>query len=689
MFSKLIARNSRRNRKENGLFFSALLISVIAFYIILSLSHQDVMIFLTKMESVAVNKLMLMIPMFYGMSLFLLFILIYYSGKFQLERRKHEFGVYLMMGMRRSKLFVLLLAEDFVSSVVALGLGIPVAVLLSEMISLLTAKLVGLGIVGHQSGFSWQAVLGTVFGFFMVKLAAFLILSGKISRQGIDALLVTMPEENRRNRFGRLDEFFMAAGCVCLIAACRKAIGGAAWGTPWQMGFMLFLGVCGTMLIFYGLRSLIGFVVKAGKGRRKLAIFNYRQLQETVTNRVLVLAMSALLILLALCCFGTGFSIAQFYGETEHVLDYTFQASEEQEDGEISAGVVKRLLADARQEQKFSQLFDMKVGYVYAEEGESAFQIDPLLLELERFEESEEKMRLLNVLSYETEPHVISVKGYNQLLSAAGEPALELEEGEAAVYAGGDLLGDSEIKLLNRMLEHGVKTQIREESCLLTGEVQTLRLITDRTITLSFALIVPDEMFERYTNGSYETYVNGILDQKVTEEASLLTVIAEINQQLDCTGLVYESYLQNMGRSLFYKVSASYISIYLGLIFLIVANTMISVQFLMSQQKVEKRYRTLIRLGADYRTLFRSVRTQVNWYFGIPAGFAAFMSLFGIRGIFAGIMPEDGREMIPEMMFAATVILVVVCVTEWMYMNAVKRAEGRHLLQLTIPKREE
>lgn len=223
---------------------------------------------------------------------------------------------------------------------------------------------------------------------------------------------------------------------------------------------------------------------------------------------------------------------------------------------------------------------------------------------------------------------MISVKGYNQLLSAAGEPALELEEGEAAVYAGGDLLGDSEIKLLNRMLEHGVKTQIREESCLLTGEVQTLRLITDRTITLSFALIVPDEMFERYTNGSYETYVNGILDQKVTEEASLLTVIAEINQQLDCTGLVYESYLQNMGRSLFYKVSASYISIYLGLIFLIVANTMISVQFLMSQQKVEKRYRTLIRLGADYRTLFRSVRTQVNWYFGIPAGFGIYESVW-------------------------------------------------------------
>lgn len=51
MFSDLILRNSRRSRKENGLFFGSLIISIVAFYIILSLSHQDVMLFLREMES--------------------------------------------------------------------------------------------------------------------------------------------------------------------------------------------------------------------------------------------------------------------------------------------------------------------------------------------------------------------------------------------------------------------------------------------------------------------------------------------------------------------------------------------------------------------------------------------------------------------------------------------------------------
>lgn len=117
------------------------------------------MVFLAQMESDAVNKLMGMIPVFYGFALFILFFLIYYASKFQLERRKHEFGVYLMLGMRRRRLFAMLLAEDFRNSVISLIIGLPSALLLSELISLITARLVGIGIISHKLSFSLSAVL--------------------------------------------------------------------------------------------------------------------------------------------------------------------------------------------------------------------------------------------------------------------------------------------------------------------------------------------------------------------------------------------------------------------------------------------------------------------------------------------------------------------------------------------------
>ena len=124
MFFDLVRRNSRRSRKENGLFFVSLLVSIVSFYIILSLAEQDVMVFLRKMESDAVDKLMALIPAFYGVTLFILFFLVYFASKYQLERRSHELGVYLMLGMRRTKLFLLLMAEDLWSSVLSLALGL-------------------------------------------------------------------------------------------------------------------------------------------------------------------------------------------------------------------------------------------------------------------------------------------------------------------------------------------------------------------------------------------------------------------------------------------------------------------------------------------------------------------------------------------------------------------------------------
>ena len=203
MFFKLAFRNARRSRKENGLFFGTLLITIIAFYIILSLPNQDVMIFLQQMESDAVKKLTAMLPLFFGAALVILFFLVYYAGKYQMQRRRHEFGLYLMMGMRRRTLFFLLLAEDLYSSILSLVIGLPVAVFLSEMISLVTARIAGMGVIGHRFSFSPEAALLTAAGFILIKLAAFLILSGRIARQEIGSLLVEMPEGVKKQLPGR------------------------------------------------------------------------------------------------------------------------------------------------------------------------------------------------------------------------------------------------------------------------------------------------------------------------------------------------------------------------------------------------------------------------------------------------------------------------------------------------------
>lgn len=684
MFSELVKRNSRRSRRENGLFFASLLIAIIAFYIILSLSHQDVMVFLKTMESNAVNRLLTLVPALYVMTLCILFFLVYYANRFQLARRRHEFGVYLMLGMQRRTLFGMLLAEDLRSSVIALAIGLPAAVLISELISLVTARLVGLGIVGHRFALSLPAIGWTAAGFLAIKLLASLILSGKIVREEIGALLTETPEGTKRQRPAAVYAAALVLGAALLAAAYTLAIRGYAWSRLRYMAGTLALGLSGTLLLFYGLRVIIDRLARHGDRAGKLRVFNFRQVEETVIHRSGTLAISSLLILAALCCFGAGVATARSSRAETHTLDYTFRS-----DGQ-SLDDLRRTLAADGLDGAFSDIFEMRIGRVRTStDYQNTVKFPALQRTVDALPVSDERQQLQYLLETASNPHLIALSSYNRLLTAAGLPELTLASDEAAVYCDSEVSSAENTALLDRLITDGAAVTIDGAPFTLVGQVQSVSVVTDRSITMSFALIVPDAAFDHYTQGDYDVYLDAVLAPSVTEGKSLMRAIADMNAQLDPLGLEYESYLQNLGRELFYIVAASYLTIYLAIIFLVVANTVIGVQFLMGQQKAARRYRTLVRLGAEHDTLCRAAKTQINWYFGLPVGVAAVSSAFGVRALFTGMLTAQAQRGMTDLMITAGAMILLLCVVEWIYMAAVKRSSSKYLLTLMAPEREE
>ena len=673
MFSNLILRNSRRSRKENGLFFSSLVISIVAFYMILSISTQDVMLFLQKMESDAVDKLLLLIPAFYGMTLGILFFLIYFACKYQFERRRHEFGVYLMLGMRRSKLFGMLLAEDFLTSILAMLIGLPVAVVLSEIVSLVTAKLVGMGIIGHQFSLSWSAIEWTLAGFLAIKLTALLILSGRISRQEIGTLLSQPTNHPKKQMPSVIYGLAAICGSVMLAVAYYMAIQRIAWTKVSMMGLTLLLGIVGTMLLFYGMRALIALIVKKGKGNKQLHVFTFRQIQENVIHQSTSMAISS----------GTNRL------SSGHVIDYTFEDHTAEDSSQVLPNI-KAALKENGLENQFSELFEMRVGRIRTtEDYDNAYSMDVVMDSLRSLPQSEDRDVLLNNLDYATYPYLICLSDYNRLLELSGKPALQLGEKEAAVYIDTEFTTVSRTAMLNQVLAGHPKVELDGSPIHLTGEVQSVNLVTDRSITLSFALILPDEAFLYYSQGMYDTYVNAVLSEQALDGNSLMTAYLDLNEKLDETGIEYESYLQNMGRQLFYTIASSYITLYLAIVFLVVANTIVGVQFLMSQQKTGRRYQTLIRLGATYETLCQSAGKQITWFMGLPVLVAAVSSLFGVRALFTGILSSRTRGTVSEMLLVSATMILLLCVIEYIYMRVVKRSSDRYLLTLMQPQREE
>jgi putative ABC transport system permease protein len=295
----------------------------------------------------------------------------------------------------------------------------------------------------------------------------------------------------------------------------------------------------------------------------------------------------------------------------------------------------------------------------------------------------------MNNLGYETYPYLICLSDYNRLLRLADKPELELNENEAAVYMDPEFAAAGYTAKLNGIFAGHPEVSLSGDTFYLTGEVQSVDIVTDRSITLSFALILPDEQFLYYTQGTYSAYVNAVLSAQAAEGTSLLNAYSDLNDKLDAVGLEYESYLQNMGRQLFYIVAASYITLYLALVFLVVANTGMGVQFLISQQKTGRRYKTLIRLGATHEILCKSAGKQIAWFMGLPALIAAVSSLFGVRALFAGLLSSQASGSISEMLLVSAGIILLLCVVEYVYMRAVKRSSDRYLLTLMQPQREE
>lgn len=683
MFYDLVKRNSKRNRKENGLFFVSLIVSIVAFYIILSLEKQDVIIFLKTVESQALEKLFLLIPVLYGLSLFILFFLVYFAGKYQLERRSRELGMYLMLGMKRSKLLLMLFAEELWNSILSLAIGIPLAIFISEVISLVTAKLVGLGIIGHSFSFSLSAVLGTVVGYFIIRLVALIILSGKFSKKEVIELLSDSQTEKQRkiNKVVATTKFLL--GSVFLAGAFAIAIAGLAWQSIKLFAITVILGLSGMLLLFQGIGVLFEIILRKKQSKGELKMFTFRQLQESVFLKPNTLAISSLLILMAISCFAYGIPVGYLNGLKEtHVMDYTFEGNKEE---------IQSIIKDLNLEQYIDGIYDMNLGMC----SKKGIDTKELVAAIEKQPSSEDKDVALNNIQYMDRPYLISVSSYNKLLKIQGKDTIELQDNEVAFYNDPQFrTGDT----ITRTLKERPALYINGEEYRLVDKYYSDSIVTDSLITIMNGLIVPEEMFNKYTDkNNVSTYWNATLKKEFVKEKGLMQAISEVNEKLVTkvpsyvgeTGIRYESYLQNMGRELFYRVSASYISIYLAVIFLIIANTVMGVQFLMHQQKTKKRYVSLTYLGASYEMLCKSARNQITWYFSLPIIVAAISSIFAVRSLFTGIMTTAMKAEVSQLMVISIPVIAVICMVELLYMYLVKKNSDKNILRLMDIKRED
>lgn len=703
MFFKLIRKNGKDSYKENGIYFLSLVVVIIAFYVILSLEKQDIMVFLKEMESDAVGRLFLMIKGVYGLSLFMIFFMVYFAQRYQLQRRNHEFGMLMMLGMPRGRLFGMLMVEDLYTSAISLLCGLPIAIVLSECISLITAKLVGMGIIGHHFSLSLTAVGVTAIGFFVIKLVANLILSAKIVRKEPGVLMREQVEQTYKNVKWVREILGIVVGCGCLIAAYGIVLTSEIvfYQLKW-MAIVIILGIFGTYWALKGICLLVRVILVKRRKKPVLHTFTFRQLQENVFGKCMPLTIASLLVLMAIICmaYGISVSVSQAH-QYEHGMDYTFVAYDEE-----TAQEILDLREDASVADVIEKWVPVTAGVLPIENyslGEArktvAYDISNLQecaqnLSEKDWEDFEHTSFYYGIFAgesgYLSEPYMIRLSDWNALQQAKGKETLALQDDQIALYTDPEFIQDDVTAVYQKIVAQKPYVTINGTPYEFIDTICSDDIVVDHSITVGYGWVVPDTLYKRYVDRNNETtYWNAYLRKDLIEKNGLMQAIRIGNALFDTKGIDYENYLQNIGRQVFYIVAASYLTIYFAFIFLLIANTVISLQFLMQEKRTRSRYRTLIRLGSRYEYLCRSARMQIRWYFAMPIGLAVISSIVGTRVLLKMMLPSILIGKTGWLMGIAGTVILVLAVVEYIYMRQVVKLSRQNINQMMDVVRED
>ena len=702
MFFKQVRRNAAKNRKGNGLFFGSLVTAIIAFYTLLSLGELDVMHFLSTIESDSVQKLMALLPLVYAVSLFFVFFLVYFACRYQIDSRRRELGMYLMLGMRRRRLFLLLFCETLWSSMVSLLIGLPAALFITEGISLATARIVGLGILGHRFSFSPGAVCWTVCGFVLVQLLSMFILCIGIAKKEPAEFFQDGDVKKQAVASGFRSTLCFAAGLGFLLYAYGLGMFRLHSLRITVVLSVFVFGISGTFLLYRGLGGMFGLWIRAkNKHAVGLQIFTARQVQENVLSQYRSLAVSSLLLLMALACISYGISMGFGRSSDSRSVDLSLFGTEEQVDAVLEQDGVREMVQDS-----FPMYLSMiKRGDFHG--GDRKVDISGLADALTALTRSgmrtfEQSDLIENIIENLHIDYVIAQSSYNHMLQSMGKEELQISDGQAAIYTSMGNDGDFGL-IWQEVLEGNVSIGIDGEAYELLPDLCMDTVVADRAITIYLALIVPDETYRELAEEPGAYCWNVRLSDRVVEEAGLMRAIQDMEGLLDQTeglttenptenaavtsaGIEYDSYLGGIGRNLFYTVAASYLTIYLGVLFWLIANTVIGVKYLIGQRETKHRYETLSMLGAHTSSMCVSVNRQIRFYFSLVLVTAIVSSAAAIYSMFTSFTRLPVGVSVGKVALLAVLGLVIFAGLEILYISIVRRMADREIRMLQTTK---
>lgn len=669
MLFKLSIKNMRKTIKDFAIYFLTLVLGVAIFYMFNSLDSQEAMM---QVSSSTRELIKLMITMLGFVSVFvavILGLLIVYANNFLINRRKKEFGTYMMLGMSKGQISRILLIETIFVGIISLIVGLVIGVFASQFMSVLVGKLFAADMSKFEFVFSKDACIKTCIYFAVMYIAVMIFNTFTISRYK----LINLLNASKKNEQIKIKNLWVCIlvfiiGVVILGYAYYKVTGGVnELSTADTILPIILMGIVGTILVFW---SVSGFILKLVQLRKNIYLkdvnmFVLRQLHNKINTTVVSMSIICLMLFMTITILSSALSLnntmRKDLEDTTPVDINLYKTANLPENEKMSQAQIedsRKTMIQSLEDNGFDMtiLKDVVEIPIYAT-NELTWRdtLSPVYDEV--------KQQFPNLL-YETAEEIVKVSDYNKVARLYGNTEYQLKDDEYIILCDFDNMKNLRNKALK---EDSTITIAGKEYKSKYDECQNGYIYMAGSHINNGIVLVPDSC-NLTEDMKEETFLAANYNATTEEEKEEIEKI--------CTGETETEFSKNLNEkditidgmtkiaiiesSLGVSTIVLFIAIYLGIIFLIASSAILALKQLTESSDNKQRYAILRKIGADEKMINGALFKQIGIFFLMPLILAIIHSIFGIQFVMTMMsVLADAKELLPSAIATAVIIGVI------------------------------
>lgn len=608
MLFKLSFSNMKKSLKDYAVYFFTLILGVAIFYLFNAIETQTTMLKISEDTREIVKLINTTLS---GVSVFVAFILgflVIYASNFLMKKRKKEFALYILLGMGKRKISLILFLETLIIGVISLGIGLVAGIGLSQVTSIFVANMFGVNIEKYRFVFSQQAFVKTLIYFAIIYVIVILFNMFCINKYKlIDLLTGSRKAEKATNKNPYICAVVWIISVVLLAFAYYKVSDSRNLELVTDLAKYIVMGCAGTFLFFWSLSGIMFSAVHSMKKvyYKGLNSFVFRQMSSRMNSNVFAMTVICLMMFITICVLSSGLTVRN---SLVHNIDMLSPADVQ---------IEKELYSDDEAEL-------IKDYYKRKD------------IDLE---------------------DIMKLSDYNKVAALYGNEQYSLSSDEYIIVA--DFKSMAEVR--NKALDKGVKIALNGEllkpkyNRCSDGFVQ----MSSNHINIGI-VVVPDEVLETMLpTGEY--YIGNYNIPEGDEREAVDKKIVKIANGAGKEGIIMDinTLISVKENSMGLGAMIAFIALYIGLIFLISGAAILALKELSESADNLGRYKILKNLGTDNSKINHAVLKQTVIFFGIPMSLAIIHSIFGMRVSYM-VMELLGTEyMVQSIIMTGVFILLI------------------------------